>query len=165
MSEVLKGANLVLAFLLLLCALGAFASFAYWGIFGAPRAVVPVPGLLHFVIQALFFGLAALSLAVTGHRTLGGRLWRSPWSTPSWHTYWGNDLLPSLQPRSIHLIAEKWNSPKSKSRILHSPGATLIRVLKSDRPPSGITREPGRLLPGLLHGLSSGPGRRFYGSL
>ncbi len=98
MSEVLKGANLVLAFLLLLCALGAFASFAYWGfktggatpskiglglgapllaavvwgIFGAPRAVVPVPGLLHFVIQALFFGLAALSLAVTGHRTQAG---------------------------------------------------------------------------------------------
>jgi hypothetical protein len=98
MSEVLKGAHLVLAFLLLLCALGAFASFAYWGfktggatlskiglgfgapllaavvwaIFVAPRAVVPVPGLLRFVIQALFFGLAALSLAVTGHRTLAG---------------------------------------------------------------------------------------------
>jgi hypothetical protein len=100
MSEVLKGANLVLAFLLLLCALGAFASFAYWGfktggatlskiglgfgapllaavvwgIFLAPRAVVPVPGVLRLVIQAVFFGLAALSLAVTGHRTLAGTL-------------------------------------------------------------------------------------------
>jgi hypothetical protein len=98
MSEVLKGANLVLASLLLLCALGAFASFAYWGfktggatfskiglgfgapllaavvwgIFAAPRAVVPVPGLPRFVIQALFFGLAAFSLAVTGHRNLAG---------------------------------------------------------------------------------------------
>jgi hypothetical protein len=29
-----------------------------------------VPELLRFVIQALFFGLAALGLATTGHRTL-----------------------------------------------------------------------------------------------
>jgi hypothetical protein len=95
MLELLKGANLVLAFLLELCALGAFAYWGFktggptlskiglgigapllvavvWGIFVAPRAMVPVPGLLRFVIQALFFGLAALSLAVTGHRTLAG---------------------------------------------------------------------------------------------
>jgi Protein of unknown function (DUF2568) len=95
MSEVLKGANLVLAFLLELCALGAYAYWGFktggatpskiglgigapllaavvWGIFVAPRAVVPVPGLARFVIQALFFGLAALSLAAAGHRTLAG---------------------------------------------------------------------------------------------
>jgi hypothetical protein len=91
--ELLKGANLLLAFLLELCALGAFGYWGFttgsttlskiglgigapllaavvWGIFVAPHAVVPVGGLLRFVIQALFFGLAALSLAATGHRTL-----------------------------------------------------------------------------------------------
>jgi hypothetical protein len=35
---------------------------------------VPVPGVLRLVIQAVFFGLAALSLAVTGHRTLAGAI-------------------------------------------------------------------------------------------
>jgi hypothetical protein len=89
----LKGANLALAFLLELCALGAFGYWGFktgsatfskvglgigapllaavvWGVFVAPRAAVPVPELLRFVIQALFFGLAALGLATTGHRTL-----------------------------------------------------------------------------------------------
>jgi hypothetical protein len=91
----LKGANLALAFLLELCALGAFGYWGFktgsatfskvglgigapllaavvWGVFVAPRAAVPVPELLRFVIQALFFGLAALSLTATGHRTLAG---------------------------------------------------------------------------------------------
>jgi hypothetical protein len=89
----LKGANLAVAFLLELCALGAFGYWGFktgsvtlskvglgigapllaavvWGVFVAPRAAVPVPELLRFVIQALFFGLAALGLATTGHRTL-----------------------------------------------------------------------------------------------
>jgi hypothetical protein len=89
----LKGANLALAFLLELCALGAFGYWGFktgsatlskvgfgigapllgaliWGVFVAPRAAVPVPGLLRFVIQALFFGFAALGVATTGHRTL-----------------------------------------------------------------------------------------------
>jgi len=91
MLGLLKGANLALAFLLELCALGAFGYWGFktgnamfskiglgigapllaavvWGIFVAPRAAVP--GLLRFVIQALFFGLAALGLVATGHRTL-----------------------------------------------------------------------------------------------
>jgi hypothetical protein len=95
MLELLKGANLLLAFLLELCALGAFGYWGFttgsttlakiglgigaplvaavvWGIFVAPRAVVPVGGLLRLDIQAMFFGSAALSLAATGHRTLAG---------------------------------------------------------------------------------------------
>lgn len=38
----------------------------------APRAAVPVPELLRFVIQVLFFGSAALGLFTSGHRTLAG---------------------------------------------------------------------------------------------
>jgi Protein of unknown function (DUF2568) len=90
---VLNYANLALAFLLELCALGAFGYWGFetgsatfskvglgigapllaavvWGVFVAPRAAVPVPELLRFVIQVVFFGLAALGLATTGHRTL-----------------------------------------------------------------------------------------------
>jgi Protein of unknown function (DUF2568) len=91
----LRGANLALAFLLELCALGAFGYWGFktgsttfskfglgigapllaavvWGVFVAPRAAVPAPELLRFVIQVLFFGSAALGLATTGHRTLAG---------------------------------------------------------------------------------------------
>jgi len=89
----LKGANLALAFLLELCALGAFGYWGFktgsatfskvglgigapllaavvWGVFVAPRAAVPVPELLRFVIQALFFGSAAVPLYASGHRVL-----------------------------------------------------------------------------------------------
>jgi hypothetical protein len=89
----LRGANLALAFLLELCALGTFGYWGFktgsatlskfglgigapllaavvWGVFVAPRAAVPE--LLRFVIQVLFFGSAALGLSTTGHRTLAG---------------------------------------------------------------------------------------------
>jgi hypothetical protein len=89
----LKGADLALAFLLELCALGAFGYWGFktgsatfskvglgigapllaavvWGVFVAPRAAVPVPELLRFVIQVLFFGSAAVPLYASGHRVL-----------------------------------------------------------------------------------------------
>jgi len=111
----LKGANLAVAFLLELCALGAFGYWGFktgsvtlskvglgigapllaavvWGVFVAPRAAVPVPGLLRFFIQALFFGLAALGLATTGHRTLAWVFVAIVVVNAIVAYIWGNDL-------------------------------------------------------------------------
>jgi hypothetical protein len=89
----IKSANLALRFILELCALGALGYWGYqtgsglllkiglaigapllaavvWGAFIAPKASVPVPVWLWLALQALIFGLAAVSLVVTGHRTL-----------------------------------------------------------------------------------------------
>jgi hypothetical protein len=91
--EMIKGANLALRFLLELCALGALGYWGFtaggglparlglgigapvaaaivWGMFVAPRAPVQLPGPVNVLLQVLVFGLAAVSLAATGHRTL-----------------------------------------------------------------------------------------------
>ena len=93
MLELLKGANLVLRFLLELCALGALGYWGFktgsatitkiglgigaplvaavvWGAFVSPQAPVQLPGLLVLVFQVLVFGLAAAALVATSHQTL-----------------------------------------------------------------------------------------------
>lgn len=89
----MKGLNLLLRFLLELCALGALSYWGFktgnatiakialgvaaplvaavvWGAFVSPQAPVQVPGLLVLVLQVLVFGSAAAALVATGHRTL-----------------------------------------------------------------------------------------------
>ena len=91
--ELIKGANLLLRFLLELCALGALGYWGFktgsgtiakialgvgaplvaavvWAIFVSPRAPVQLPGLVVLILQVLVFGSAAAGLAATGHRTL-----------------------------------------------------------------------------------------------
>jgi hypothetical protein len=91
--EVIKGANLLLRFLLELFAMGALGYWGFktgnetiakiglgvgaplvvavvWGAFLSPRAAIALPGFLVLVLQALVFGSAAGGLVVTGHRTL-----------------------------------------------------------------------------------------------
>ena len=93
MVEVIKGANLLLRFLLELCALGALGYWGFktgnatitkialgvgaplvaafvWGVFVSPRAPVELPGLVVLLLQVLVFGSAAAALVATGHRTL-----------------------------------------------------------------------------------------------
>jgi hypothetical protein len=93
MLELIKGANLLLRFLLELCALGALGYWGFktanvtvakialgvgaplvaavvWGIFVSPQAPVQLPGLLVLLLQVLVFGSAAAALAASGHRTL-----------------------------------------------------------------------------------------------
>ncbi len=93
MMEVIKGANLLLRFLLELCALGALGYWGFktgsttitkialgvgaplvaavaWGVFVSPRAPVELPGLVVLLLQVLVFGSAAAALVATGHRTL-----------------------------------------------------------------------------------------------
>jgi len=92
MMELIMGANLLLRFLLELCALGALGYWGFktgnatitkialgvgaplvaavvWAVFVSPRAPVELPGLLVLVLQVLVFGSAAAGLAATGHRT------------------------------------------------------------------------------------------------
>ena len=90
----LKGMNLGVAFLL---ELGAVAAYGYWGfivgpntltkialglgapalaiivwaIFGAPRSQTHLEGAAYLALQAIFFGGAALALAVAGQRGVG----------------------------------------------------------------------------------------------
>jgi hypothetical protein len=91
--ELIKGANLLLRFLLELFALGALGYWGFkigngtiakiglgvgtplvaavvWGAFLSPRAAIALHGFLVLVLQALVFGSAAAGLVVTGHRTL-----------------------------------------------------------------------------------------------
>jgi hypothetical protein len=88
--EVIKSANLVLRFLLELCALVVLAYWGFqtgrglivkiglciaapllaavvWAMLVAPNAAVPLPGLVPFVLGLAILGLAAIGLAATGH--------------------------------------------------------------------------------------------------
>lgn len=89
----IKGANLLLRFLLELLALGALGYWGFmtrsatltkvalgvgaplvaavvWGTFLSPRAPVQMPWGVVLVLQAVVFASAAAALAATGHRTL-----------------------------------------------------------------------------------------------
>ncbi len=89
----LKNANLVVAFVLELCALAALAYWGFntgegtqthlvlgigaplivaavWGLFLAPRAVRPIAPLANLVLKLIVFGAASLALAVSGQLTL-----------------------------------------------------------------------------------------------
>jgi hypothetical protein len=94
MLEVIKGANLLLRFLLELCALGALGYWGFntgsatitkvvlgigaplvaavvWGTFLSPRrAPVELPWGAVLGLQALVFASATVGLVVTGHRSL-----------------------------------------------------------------------------------------------
>ena len=93
MLEVIKGANLLLRFLLELFALGALGYWGFktgdgmlakvgigigaplvaavvWAVFVSPQASVQLPAILVLLLQVLVFGAAAAGLVVTGHRTL-----------------------------------------------------------------------------------------------
>ncbi len=93
MLEVIKGANLLLRFLLELFALGALGYWGFkagsgtitkaalgigaplvaavvWAVFVSPRAPVELPGFLVLLLQVLVFGSAAAGLVVTGHRAV-----------------------------------------------------------------------------------------------
>jgi len=89
MTEFIKGANLLLRFLLELCALGAVGYWGFriggglaakirlgigvplvvWAIFVSPQAPVRLALPLSLLLQVLVFGLAAAALVATGHRT------------------------------------------------------------------------------------------------
>ena len=91
--EILKSANLLLRFLLELCALAALGYWGFqasqslpvkiglavgapllaavvWGMFVAPKASVPVSTGVWLALQAIIFGLATAGLLATGQRTL-----------------------------------------------------------------------------------------------
>ena len=93
MLEVIKGANLLLRFLLELFALGALGYWGFktgdgmlakvgigigaplvaavvWAVFVSPQASVQLPAILVLLLQVLVFGAAAAGLVVTGHRAL-----------------------------------------------------------------------------------------------
>ena len=90
----LKGANLTVAFLVELAAIGALgywgftigpntlAKFALglgapalalvvWAIFGAPKSSMQLQGAAYLALQAVVFGSAALALVAAGQRGLG----------------------------------------------------------------------------------------------
>ena len=89
----IKVANLVLSFLLEVCALAAFSFWGYhaglsfpwkivlaisapllaavlWGIFAAPRAVRPLPEPWHLLFALTFFTLAAMALYASEYQRL-----------------------------------------------------------------------------------------------
>ncbi len=91
--EILKSINLVVSFLLELCALAAFAYWGFrtggnsllrfvfgigapvlaaitWGIFGAPRSRFHLTGAAYQGFGLIFFGLAAIALYAAGQRTM-----------------------------------------------------------------------------------------------
>ena len=91
--DLIKGANLLLRFLLELCALGAVGYWGFktgsgmaakiglgigaplvvaavWAVFVSPQAPVQLPQLFSLLLQVVVFGCAAAALAATGHRTL-----------------------------------------------------------------------------------------------
>jgi hypothetical protein len=93
MLELIKGANLLLRFLLELCALGALGYWGFktgsatstkvvlgvgaplvaavvWGTFLSPRAPIQLHWGVVLVLQALVFASAAAGLVSTGHRSL-----------------------------------------------------------------------------------------------
>jgi len=94
--DILKGANLALAFVLELCMLAAFAYWGFqtgqppwnivlgigaplligvvWGLFVAPRAVVKVSPVVRLALKVIIFGLAVASLFAVGQPTLAWAL-------------------------------------------------------------------------------------------
>ncbi len=93
MLELIKGANLLLRFLLELFALGALGYWGFktgdgmlakvgigigaplvaavvWAVFVSPQASVQLPAILVLLLQVLAFGSAAAGLGATEHRTL-----------------------------------------------------------------------------------------------
>lgn len=91
--DLIKGANLLLRFLLELCALGAVGYWGFktgsgmaakiglgigapllvavvWAVFVSPQAPVQLPLAFSLLLQVLVFGSAAAALAATGYRTL-----------------------------------------------------------------------------------------------
>ncbi|KPV50459.1 hypothetical protein SE17_26830 [Kouleothrix aurantiaca] len=93
----LKNVNLALRFVLELCALVALGYWGFatqpslllkwllgigapllaavvWGVFGSPRASIPVRGLGQIALEALVFGSGALALVLAGHPLLGAIL-------------------------------------------------------------------------------------------
>jgi hypothetical protein len=91
--DLIKGANLLLRFLLELCALGAVGYWGFktgsgmaakiglgigaplvvavvWAVFVSPQAPVQLPLVLSLLLQVLVFGSAAAALGASGHRTL-----------------------------------------------------------------------------------------------
>ena len=92
--SVIQSANLALRFMLELCALAALGYWGWrtadrpvlkvavglslpvvvavlWGIFVAPNAAVPLPGVLTFMVALVILELAAASLVAAGHLVLG----------------------------------------------------------------------------------------------
>jgi hypothetical protein len=92
-----KNANLGLSFLLELCLLAAFAYWGvhagqglatkillgigapllgafFWGLFMAPRAVIPLHNPLHLIFKVILFGLAVTALAAAGRPSLAWML-------------------------------------------------------------------------------------------
>ena len=90
----LKNANLALRFVLELCALAALGYWGFatqpnvllkwllgigvpllaaviWGVFGSPRASIPVRGWGQIALEVLVFGSGALALALAGRPGLG----------------------------------------------------------------------------------------------
>jgi hypothetical protein len=93
MMALIKGSNLLLRFLLELCALGAVGYWGFktgggfaaklglgigaplvvavvWAVFVSPRAPVRLALPLSLLLQVAVFGIAAAALVATGHRTL-----------------------------------------------------------------------------------------------
>jgi hypothetical protein len=91
--EMIKYANLALRFLLELCALAALSYWGFqigkgnlakvslavtfpllaaivWGVFAAPKAAVPVSGLLRLLLQLVIFGAAVVGLYGSRQTTL-----------------------------------------------------------------------------------------------
>lgn len=91
--ERVKYVNLVMRFLLELCALVVLGYWGFqagngylakvglaiavplltaiaWGAFVAPRAIVPVSGFLRLLLELIFFGSAAAALYAVGQTTL-----------------------------------------------------------------------------------------------
>lgn len=90
---VLRNVNLALSFLLELCMLAALGYWGFqtgshlatkivlaigaplvvaviWGIFVAPKAIVPVSAPVHLLFQLVLFGLAIATLAQHDHTTM-----------------------------------------------------------------------------------------------
>lgn len=93
--DTIKIANLALRFLLELCALAALGYWGFatqsgwplklllglgapllaatvWGVFGSPKALVPLTGPAHLALDMLVFGSGALALIAAGRPGLGG---------------------------------------------------------------------------------------------
>lgn len=91
--EIVKGANLALAFVLELCLLVAFGYWGFvtggnlplqillgigtpllvavvWGVFMAPKAIRPLPPRPHRVVEVILFALGTAALYAAGQSTL-----------------------------------------------------------------------------------------------